>query len=204
MIKLKVKKNKSGLKLKEIREIFYQYFPNYDLTTQLQVLALDDNDFTLTGFIKDFKPELLDRFNKIEHLDPICKECEIVCFRFDYDNYNKIWKPHEFATWTKYFEPDVGLIARNIQDGCVIGNETVSTKEKSLYDCKCDCETFNNELNEFAITTLHTLEVVVKVLFDEQLDKMLEKIKELKQQKEDLVKKTVASLKAQFDLDEDL
>ena len=201
MIKLKVKKNKSGLKLKEIREIFYKYFPNYDLTTQLQVFALDDDDFTLSGCIKDLKPELFDRFNKIEHLDPICKECEIVSFRFEI--YNNTWKPHEFATWTKYFEPDLGMIARNIQDGCVIGNETVSTKEKSLYDCNCDIETFNNKLNEFAITTLHTLEVVVKVLFDEQLDKMLEKIKELKQQKEDLVKKTVASIKAQFDLNED-
>ena len=202
MIKLKVKKNRSGLKLKEMRKIFYQYFPNYDLTTQLQVFALDDNDFTLTGCIKDLKPELLARFNKIEHLDPICKECEIVSFRFN-NEYHKTWKPHEFATWTKYFEPDLGMIARNIQDGCVIGNETVATREKCFSDCNCDCETFNNKLNEFAITTLHTLETVVKVLFDEQLEKMLVKIKELKQQKDDLVKKTVASLKAQFDLNED-
>ena len=203
MIKLKVKKNKSGLKNKEILKIFYQYFPNYDLTTKLQVFATEDTCFSLTGFIKDFKPEFLTRFKKIEHLDPICQECEIVNFRFNYDNYHKIWKLNEFGTWAKYFKPDVGMIAQNVKDGCVLGNETVSTKEKCFSDYNCDCETFNNKLNEFAITTLHTLETVVKVLFDEQLDKMLEKIKELKQQKEDLVKKTVATLKAQFDLNED-
>lgn len=202
MIKLKVKKNESGLKLKEIQEIFNQYFPNYDLTTELQIFA-DDDFFSLRGYIKDFKPELLARFNKIEHLDPACKDCEIVCFIFDYDNYNKIWKPNEIGTCIKYFKPDVEMIANNIQDGLWIGNQTITIKEKNFSDCNCDKESFNNKLNELAITTLLSLETVVKVLYDEQLDKRLEKIKELKQQKEDLVKKTVASIKAQFDLIKD-
>lgn len=192
-MKIEVYSNNSirkGCKLNKrtIKKVFTEFFPDYNLTDKLYIFGCDDTWFELVARLKDMPSYLMDMMNKIGHLNyDSWYEYNPVAFKL-FKKHNNEWEISDNNTYVRTISLDERSILSMIDKGELSGSNVIEQKSKFIYGFE-DEKDFCKSLEKEIVQSFKELQRAVDIVFDDGLEKDLNKIKEMIKQKNDFADK---------------
>jgi hypothetical protein len=171
-----------------IEKVFTKFFPDYNLTDKLYIFSCGSDWVELIARLKDMPSYLMDMMKNIGHLNyDSWSEYNPVGFKFFKNNKNE-WEISNNNTYVRTISLDECSILSMIDKGEFSGSNVIEQKYKSLYEFK-DEKDFCKSLEKEIVQSFKELQRAVDIVFEDGLEKDLNKINEMIKQKDDFANK---------------
>ena len=176
------------LNKRTIKKVFTEFFPDYNLTDKLYILSCDDNWFELLAGLKDMPSYLMDMMKKIGHLNyDSWSEYNPVAFKF-FKNRKNEWVISDNNTYVRTISLDERSILSMIDKGEFSGSNVIEQKSKYIYEFENNKD-FCKSLEKEIAQSFKELQRAVDIVFEDGLEKDLNKINDMIKQKNDFANK---------------
>lgn len=174
--------------LEEIEKTFNFYYPNFDIANKLYLTSIDATSFMLRAKFGDVKKSLRKYLETSQDLNDDWVDCDFMYFSFQMAK--EEWVIDRFNTRCLHYELNKDCESQITDTGDYTGLLEVHQKHISFDQPK----DYLKECNKLLEKGLKDLKFVCEIFSKFGLREKLEKIQEMKNNLEDLQKKTAKSI----------